>query len=178
MEEIVMNRDFLKDFGLEQDQINKIMAEHGKSVQALKQEVEELKSDKVELNDRIEGLIALEEANKSLSDQLAESKQQTRDANTNLALQKAGVKEAYSTMVKRELDGVDDIESKLVELKEQMGDLFIQPAQKKDDSRGYKVVDTKLKEGQETKLSKEDIMAIKDTKERQRKIAENLNLFN
>lgn len=63
-----MKREFLKELGLEQDVIDKIMAEHGKSVQTLQTDKDKLEGDKK----------ALEGQNKTLDGQLKERDEQLK----------------------------------------------------------------------------------------------------
>lgn len=51
-----MKRKFLEDLGLEKEKINNIMAEHGKSVESSKKEIEELKNQVSTFNTTIEDL--------------------------------------------------------------------------------------------------------------------------
>lgn len=48
-----MNREFLKGLGLEDEQIENIMKEHGQTLQTVKAEVETLKSDKTTLQEQL-----------------------------------------------------------------------------------------------------------------------------
>lgn len=51
-----MNREFLKELGLEDETINKVMAEYGKSIQELKpakEELEAIQSEKAELENQL-----------------------------------------------------------------------------------------------------------------------------
>lgn len=60
-----MNREFLTELGLEKETIDKIMSEHGKTVNDLKTTVEDLKPTKDELD-------TLKQENKSLEVQLSD----------------------------------------------------------------------------------------------------------
>jgi len=51
-----MKRDFLKKLGIEDEQIEKIMSEHGESVNSLKSEKETLEADKQTLETDVKGL--------------------------------------------------------------------------------------------------------------------------
>lgn len=54
-----MKREFLEELGLDKEVIDKIMAEHGKSIQSLKQEQEvfdQLKSEKEQLEQQLQQL--------------------------------------------------------------------------------------------------------------------------
>ena len=59
MEVSSMKREFLEELGLDKEAIDKIMAEHGKSIQSLKQEqevVDQLKSEKEQLEQQLQQL--------------------------------------------------------------------------------------------------------------------------
>src|SRR5690625_2596688 len=54
-----MNREFLQNLGLEKEVIDKIMSEHGKTIQGMKQEQEQfdsLKSEKEQLEQQLQQL--------------------------------------------------------------------------------------------------------------------------
>ena len=52
-----MNREFLQSLGLEKDAIDKVMAEHGKAIQAVKPaDYEELKDEKATLEQQLKNL--------------------------------------------------------------------------------------------------------------------------
>lgn len=53
--EIELKREFLKELGLEDEAINKIMAEHGKTVEGSKSKLETFKSENEALKSQIEG---------------------------------------------------------------------------------------------------------------------------
>jgi chromosome segregation ATPase len=82
-----MKREFLTDLGLETEQVNKIMAEHGKTVNSLKDEADKAKEDadalKGQLSDRdkqLKDLSKKAEGNEDLQKQIAdlqESNKQT-----------------------------------------------------------------------------------------------------
>ena len=48
-----MNREFLKGLGLEDEQIENIMKEHGQTLQSVQAEVETLKNDKTTLQEQL-----------------------------------------------------------------------------------------------------------------------------
>src|SRR5690606_41713226 len=59
MEVFQMKREFLEELGLDKEVIDKIMAEHGKTIQNLKQEQEvfdQLKSEKEQLEQQLQQL--------------------------------------------------------------------------------------------------------------------------
>ena len=68
-----MNREFLQSLGLEKDAIDKVMAEHGKAIQAVKPaDYEELKDEKAtleqQLNELQQSLASKDEQLKSVED--------------------------------------------------------------------------------------------------------------
>lgn len=74
-----MNREFLESLGLEKELIEKIIAEHGKSTQKVKTELDEVKAEADKLKDQLterdkdlEALEAAEHPDEALKTQLAE----------------------------------------------------------------------------------------------------------
>lgn len=185
-----MNREFLKGLGLEKEAIDSIMAEHGKSVQSaqsLNSEIATLETEKAELTTKAKQYDKLKEQNETLTTQLEEaqsdSEKSKRDATIEISLHKAKAKEKYAEFIKKQLVDVDasQIDSKLTELQADMSELFeVEPAEEKPKEKinGFQIIDNRLKEGSEPDgWTKEKIMAIADTKERQRKISEHKDLF-
>lgn len=183
-----MKREFLTNLGLEQDVINQVMAEHGKGVQAEKdkyvQEINQLKADLTEAQQTITQLnndLSQSEVNEDYKGKYEQEQELRKSietkASVQLALIKSGGKEKYLDTLQSKLDEEDfaDLETSVTKLKGEYPELFNQPD---TDSRGYKVIETKLDEGKPASVTKESIMAIEDKKERQRLIAENLELFN
>lgn len=104
-----MNRDFLKDLGLETDQVQEIMKEYGKSVnhyqdeikkfedknEALNDKLKEVKNSKDEverLNDKVE---KLKEENKGLSESVKEYKKQVSQNELDKRILKHVSKDAH-----------------------------------------------------------------------------------
>ena len=93
-----MNREFLKELGLEDETINKVMAEYGKSIQDLKpakEELDAIKSEKQSLEDQLNQLqntlASKDDELKSIDDlknQIESYK--LKDIKTNIAVQ-AGI---------------------------------------------------------------------------------------
>lgn len=86
-----MNRDFLKSLGIEDEQVDKIMAEHGKSVTKVKTELTdaqgELESLKTQISDRDQQLEELskkvkgdEELTKQIEDMKKENERKLKEA--------------------------------------------------------------------------------------------------
>lgn len=181
-----MKREFLQNLGLEQEAINSIMAEYGKSVNELNKQVSELKASESELTAVVAERDTLKSTNEALSAQLetakAESDKAKREANIDISLHKAGVKDKFTDYIKAQLADVEleDVEAKLNELKGEMSELFVVEEEKpvEEPKKGFQVVDTKLKEGAPMpNLTVDDIMAIEDKAKREKAIMENSHLF-
>lgn len=180
-----MKREFLQNLGLEQEAINSVMAEYGKSVNELNKQVADLKASESELTAVTAERDTLKSTNEALSAQLetakAESDKAKREANIDISLHKVGVKDKYTDYIKAQLSDVelDDVETKLNELKGEMSELFIvEEKPVEEPKKGFQVVDTKLKEGAPTpNLTIDDIMAIEDKAKREKAIMENSHLF-
>jgi hypothetical protein len=65
-----MKREFLTDLGLETEQVNKIMAEHGKTVNSLKDEADKAKEDADELKGQLSDRSKRAEGNEDLQEQI------------------------------------------------------------------------------------------------------------
>lgn len=80
-----MNREFLEKLGLEKDTIDQIMAEHGKTLNATKQQLETVEQERDELQTQLEARdTQLEELKKvdpeSLQERIAELEQENQAA--------------------------------------------------------------------------------------------------
>src|SRR5690625_7834364 len=99
-----MKREFLEELGLDKEVIDKIMAEHGKSIQSLKEEQEvfdELKSEKEQLEQQLQQLndkLATQEKELSSVEEL-QSKLKTYE------LENIKIKSANKTGIPLDLDG-------------------------------------------------------------------------
>lgn len=71
-----MNRDFLRELGLTDEQVNSVMAENGKDINAEKKKIEELKEDSTKLAEASKQIA-------SLTEELKKTKE-TADANITL----------------------------------------------------------------------------------------------
>ena len=81
-----MNREFLKELGLEDDKIDQIMKEHGKSVKehkkkaekvdALEEQIDDYKNQLSERDEQLEELSEKAKGNEELTQQIEELKQQ------------------------------------------------------------------------------------------------------
>lgn len=180
-----MKREFLQNLGLEQETINSVMAEYGKSVNDLNKQASDLKANESELTAVVAERDTLKSTNEALSAQLetatAELDKAKREANIDISLHKVGVKDKFTDYVKAQLADVEleEVETKLNELKEEMSELFVvEEKPVVEPQKGFQVVDTKLKEGVATpNLTVDDIMAIEDKAKREKAIMENSHLF-
>ena len=163
----------------------------------LKEQKEQLESD---LNSANELVTSLKKSNKDvegLQTQISDYQSKVETLETEraaerktYALKEALTKEGVSDVdymlfklgeVETDKDGnIIDLDNKVKSLKETNPSFFGEQttAQTNDQtSTGYKVIDNKLDTGKAGTLSKDDIMNIKDVKERQEKIKENIKLF-
>src|SRR5690625_45984 len=93
-----MNREFLKELGLEDETINKVMAEYGKSIQDLKpakEELEAIQTEKASLEEQLNQLqdtLASKDEELSSIDDLKNQIEsyKLKDLKTNIAVQ-AGI---------------------------------------------------------------------------------------
>ena len=93
-----MKREFLEELGLDKEVIEKIMAEHGKTIQELKpaqEELEELKNEKSKLEEQLNQLqetLAAKDEELGKVDELQNTikKYEVKDLKTNIAIQ-AGI---------------------------------------------------------------------------------------
>lgn len=192
-----MNREYLKAQGLTEEQVNAVMAEHGKSIQAEQLKAKEVKEltekDLKEAQSTITKMQkASDDAEKSqkLADDYKEkyeaAAKERDDIQRSSAIKEAlivnGANEKYyntlSSLIGEDV-ALDKVTEEVAKYKETHSELF-QKTQSTDSTKpGYQVIDNKLKMGAEPAgLTKKSILAIKDKHERQQKIAENLELFN
>jgi|SRR5690625_2431442 len=93
-----MNREFLKELGLEDDVVDKVMAEYGKSIQDLKpakEQLESVQSEKAQLEEQLQNLqqtlSSKDEELKSIDDLKKQIKSyELNELKTNVAI-KAGI---------------------------------------------------------------------------------------
>ena len=177
----MLTRAYLKEKGLEAEIIDAIMGEHGKSIQPLK---DELATKQAEVDELIASKTALEKdltRVEELEGQLTQSLETTK----RTIVEASGAKDIDIVMMYlKDADTVDDFKEKLATMATEKQFLFKEADKPVAETPGagkeqrYQVLDNKLTSGDSVGLTKESIMAIKDTAERQRKIAENLALFN
>lgn len=136
-----MQREYLKGLGLEDEAINKVMAEHGKSIQAKESEVSSLQSErdslKQQLTDRDNDIEMLKKSNntETLKQELedlqtkyaadtealeAKLKQQTFDAALSEQLLKADVRNDKAVKALLDVDSIKLSDNGLEGLEEQM----------------------------------------------------------
>lgn len=181
-----MKRTFLKDLGLEDDVINQIMAEHGKTVQQQQDSIEKLNQDLTTANAELSeakqdlGKIEqLEQENEELKESYEESKKRERSKDIEIALIAEGGTDLDYLKFKLGDIGDDDIDEAVKGLKDELPDFF-QTKEKsvEENTKGYKVLDRPLAQGDEPKVwTIESIMGIDDNKKRQKLIQENPQLF-
>ena len=192
-----MNREFLEAQGLSKEVIEKVMVEHGKSIQAEQLKAKEIKEqaekDLKEAQSTITKMQkASDDAEKSqkLADEYKEKYGAAAKERDNIqrssAIKEAlilnGANEKYfatlSALIGEDVP-LEKVTEEVAKYKDTHSELF-QKAQSTDPAKpGYQILDNKLKMGAEPAgLTKKSILAIKDKHERQQKIAENLELFN
>lgn len=171
-----MNREFLEKLGLPKEQVDSIMAEHGKAVQATQtklttaeDKVKSLETDLSAANKLVSDLKKETKDTKELQDKIAEYEKKVSDLETERAkerkanaikeaLTKAGAKDIeYMAFklgdVEVDKDGnIKDLENKIKTLKDAHKDYFTPAAadpkpNDPKDKNGYKVIDTKLPDG-------------------------------
>lgn len=194
-----VTRKMLKGMGLTEEQIDTIIEAHAETVDALKDERDKFKADATALVDvkkELEGLKIERDKFKSDATELDKVKKELEDLKSSqVATAEKNAKEAaYSGMLKE--IGISDKHIAFIMKVTNLDDIHINKdgtlrdkeklteAAKSDWSD---VIETKHVGGADTKkppsnnggnLTKEDILNIKDTAERQQKIAENHELFN
>ena len=74
-----MNRKFLENLGLEKDMIDKIMAEHGKTINEKNEELTTLKNQVDELTEKVGDSDDVKKEHDELADKVAELMQQLKE---------------------------------------------------------------------------------------------------
>lgn len=195
-----MEREYLKGLGLEDEVIGKIMSEHGKGIQAAKGDLStaltEVESYKEQLAQRDKDILALKDSSgskKALEEQIAkmeldykEEKEtlQNKIAETklnsalDLTLTQANVRNPKAVKALLELDkvkltdnGLEGLDEQITALKEKESYLF------GEVGKPPFVNGNNNSNGGGGTLTKQAIMEIKDTNERQKQITENRHLF-
>lgn len=191
---MALTRKLLKGMGLTEEQIDSVIDAHTETVDGLKTQIEGLKADAEKSKDLQKELEELRNGKdwKAEHDKLKkefdsfkssteakEAESAKREALRKVA-KEAGLSEAginkvvkYTDLAKIELDkdgGIKDADKLTADLKNEWGE-YVATTQ----TRGANVA-TPPTTGKATR-SKDEIMAIKDTAERQKAIAENHELF-
>lgn len=194
-----MERKQLEDLGLEKETINAVMAIHGNTIAALKAENTNLTTEKVQLEERIDKYegqldkLKSENTNSELEEQINSLQQENADLKADKEQELADLKKkhAIEMFVKGsgtkdeeyvnaklqdlELDeegNLKDADQRLEEIKEKHPLLFedTQRVKKRETIGGNPNTATEY-------TSKEQIMAIQNSSERQKAILENKHLF-
>ena len=187
-----MNRDFLKGLGLEDDAIDSIMKEHGKAVNATKQELESVTTDrdglKTQLTDRDKQLETLSKVDaKGLQAEIERLKGENATQAFNFSLEKAltgakvrnpkAVKALLDTeAIKLDGDKLLNLDSQLEALKASDSYLF-EAEQAAPPPNTPNIVAGGNPNGGSTTLTKEQIMKEPDNIKRQQLIQSNRQLF-
>lgn len=182
-----MKREFLKELGLSDDVVGKIMAEHGKAVQQKQDSIEQLNTDLTEAKNQISELT---QNNTALSDKVNtletvkterdDLQKQLNDERVEKALIVAGGTDIdYLKFKLGKLEEGTTVEQAINQLKTDYPAFFQSKEQpKQDTSNGFEVFERPLEKGEEaTSWTVAKIMALDDPKERQRLIRENPQLF-
>lgn len=137
-----MKREFLAGLGLEDEVVDKIIAEHGRSLQAVKDKNSELESDLKTANETISGLQKENVDNAELQNRIKGYEQQLADVNSQravdrknafveLGLTKAGVRNSKAVAALLDLekvvedgDSFSGLDEQLESLKESDSYLF------------------------------------------------------
>ena len=194
-----ITRKFLTALGIEADKIDEIITAHTETVDALKTERDKFKVDaeklpvvQKELDDLKTSTADYEDLKKKYADEHQAFEDFKKDIETTNNLNK--VKDAYKALLvannvdNKRLDTIlkvtdlssktlnkdgkfDDEKSIVDAIKSEWGDFIVTT-----ESKGAKVETPPTNSGSKA-LSKEEIMKIKDSAERQKAIAENIDLF-
>lgn len=195
-----MEREYLKGLGLEDEVIGKIMSEHGRGIQAAKGDLstaqEEAKSYKEQLDQRDKDILALKDSSgskKALEEQITQMQSDYKaeketmqnkiaevklNSALDLTLTQANVRNPKAVKALLELDkvkltdnGLEGLDEQITALKETEGYLF------GDGNKPPFINGNNNSNGGGGTLTKQAIMEIKDTNERQKQITENRHLF-
>ena len=191
---MAFTRSFLKALGIEEEKIDAIMGEHVTVTDGLKADRDKYKAEAekaAELQKKLDAIEGGEDYKKKYEDEhkaFEDFKKKTADD-----AEAAKVQAAYRSLLVDEKIGVRRLDSimrvtdfskmkldkdgKLMgeeELRKQIGEEWGE-FKTTVTERGAKVETPPVTGG--SKMTKEEILAIKDTAERQKAIAENLNLF-
>lgn len=171
-----MNRETLEKIGLSKEQIDQVIAEHGKTVQSLQSKLttaeDRVKTLEVDIDNASKLVSDLKKSNKdaeALQAQIKEYEDKVKGLETQRAqerksfaikeaLTKAGATDIEYMMYKLgdievDKDGaIKDLESKVKQLKETNPSFFPTQDPTEPPKGGYKPIDTKLPSGQTKQL--------------------------
>lgn len=193
---MALTRKSLKAMGLTDEQVDSIAEEHGETVRAFKQEIEDLKKQVAEGENAKTELESLKKGDfkakyekehgdfEAYKKQIADEKTKT-DKETavkayfqgkgitggNLTLAMMGLKDDVINALSLKDDKIEDTTA----LDDLIGGVYASLIVK-NETKGAETA-TPPVSGAKKKLTKEEIAAIKDTSERQKAIADNLELY-
>lgn len=188
---MALTRKMLKAMGIEDEKIDQIVEAHTETVEALKQQCEELKGKAADFDSIQKELNELKKTAETGEDW--KGKYEKLQADVECQNRQTAVTQAYKKLLQengvdiRRLDsvlkvsdlskikldkdgGIEGAKELSEKIKSEWAD-FIPVSGEKKEPPATPPMQTK------TKMSKADIMAIKDTAERQKAIAENSELF-
>ena len=196
-----MNRDDLRGLGIEENLVNAVMALHGSAINAINDKVTTLETEKTQLQEQIEQrdtqldelknssddsdfkqrIEELETSNTELKENHeTEIEQLKREHQIEMAIVGAKAKntkavralidDASITIEDGELKGLDEAIKALQESDAYLFDVAEQPKPKAWSQGGVSTV-------QSGAMTKKDILAIEDPREREQAVADNLHLF-
>ena len=198
-----MTREELRKLGLSEEQIDSVLdkrSEELKELDELKRSQSESESIQKDLEEAKKTINALKSQNQDnddlqnqieqLNTQLQESEEEREDLVTSSKIERAlieagaaDVDYAKYKLGDLETDGqgnIIDLENRIKDLKESIPSHFenAEPEEKKTEAPGYRVGERRLKPGSpQPPKTMEEIMEIKDSKERQQAIKDNGHLF-
>ncbi len=186
-----LTRKMLKAMGIEEEKIDQIVEAHTETVEALKQQCEEFKQKAADFDGVQKELDKLKAADQSGKEW--KEKFEKLQADVESRDRQAAVTKAYKKLLQD--SGVDeraidiivkgtDLSSFKLDKEGEIADAETVKGKIKADYGAFITQSNTVKDvpptppaQQKTKMSREDIMAIKDTSERQKAIAENSELF-
>lgn len=193
-----MKREFLVGLGIDAEVVNQIMAVHGSEVNGLNEEIETLKKTETTLNKRLKGLEEDLEALKgddteTLKNEIETLKNEHADEIAKLQrshklehlLISSGVNEDAREFVEFKLNSLEFADGELKgadeaisALKESNPSLFVQQAVEPTTTNKPTWSQGGVSTTTGGTRTRDEIMAISDTVERQKAIQENMHLFN
>lgn len=184
------NEDGTLDFDAAMDEINKEFPKNAVPKEVYNQKADDLNA----ANKLVDDLKKTNKDTEDLQNKITDYEAQVEQ----LEGERAAERKTYAIKERLTKEGVTDVDyikyklgdvemdkdgnlvgldNKLKDLKASNPTFFGAKDESNPNVPGYKVIDNKLDNGKAGTLSKDDIMKIKDDKERQEKIKENINLF-